>query len=49
MGKLLCRLFGHDRKTIGTRQRVCARCGVREMLRRFGRSMAWEELSETAG
>jgi Prophage protein (DUF1660) len=47
VGKLLCRLFGHDRKAIGTRKRVCLRCGMRETLRRYGRSMAWEEMSET--
>ncbi len=48
MRKLLCRLFGHAPVTIGVLERVCQRCGQRELRRRIGSVLAWEELSESA-
>jgi hypothetical protein len=48
MRKLLCRLFGHKLMAIGTQERVCQRCGQREMLQRFGSVLAWEELDASA-
>jgi hypothetical protein len=48
MRKLLCRLFGHESKETTGRHRVCVRCGQQEILRRFGRVLAWEEVTEVA-
>jgi Prophage protein (DUF1660) len=45
MKKLLCWLFGHDRM-VSNRNRVCQRCGAREILKRFGQVLAWEEVPE---
>ena len=48
MRKVLCRFFGHDPMETSERQRVCQRCGQRETLRRYGRVLAWEEVTESA-
>ena len=48
MAKLLCRLFGHDIMTTNLRHRICLRCGQRETLRRYGESLAWEEVTKSA-
>jgi len=47
MKQFLCWLFGHDRMTASARQRVCVRCGTRETLRDFGRTLAGEERTNT--
>jgi len=46
--KLLCRIWGHDRMQTAVRQRVCRRCGQREMLRQLGNVPGWEEFTDTA-
>jgi hypothetical protein len=48
MKQMLCWLFGHDRMTTSTRQRVCVRCGTRETLRDLGHVRAWEVLTKGA-
>ena len=48
MRKLLCRLLGHDLMTTSARRRHCLRCGQREMLRRYGQLLAWEEVTDAA-
>jgi hypothetical protein len=48
MGKILCRLFGHDCMTTSARRRVCLRCGLRETLRDYGNVRGWEEVSKAA-
>ena len=47
MWKLLCRVVGHQLKTTNGRHRVCLRCGQKEALRRYGRSLAWEVVTDT--
>ncbi len=47
INKVLCRLFGHNRMTTN-QKRVCLRCGAREILRKFGKVIAWEVVSEIA-
>jgi len=46
--KLMCRIWGHDRLRTAVSQRVCRRCGQREMLRQLGSVPGWEELPDTA-
>ena len=48
MRKILCWFLGHDRMATSARQRVCLRCGQREMLRDYGNVRGWEELAKTA-
>ena len=45
--RLMCRIWGHDRMQTAVRQRVCRRCGQREMLRQLGSVPGWEELPDT--
>ena len=45
--RLMCRIWGHDRMQTAVRQRVCRRCGQREMLRQLGSVPGWEELADT--
>jgi hypothetical protein len=47
MWKLLCRVVGHQLKTTNGKHRVCLRCGQKEALRRYGRSLAWEQVTDT--
>jgi hypothetical protein len=48
MKALLCWLLGHERLTMGSRHRVCLRCGARETLRRYGSTIGWEEAARLA-